>query len=222
MNFLKNKKILVSAGPTQEPIDPVRFISNKSSGKMGYAISDVLAENEAEVVLVSGPVCIRPHHSSINLISVNTAKEMYEVCIKEFASCDAAIMAAAVADYTIDKPANQKIKKNGDTLQLNLIRTKDILLQLGKNKKTNQVLAGFALETQNETQNAIKKVHKKNLDFIVLNSLNDKGAGFQHNTNKITIIDSNNNLTKFELKPKKEVAKDIVRHLNTCIKEKNV
>lgn len=217
MSILKNKKVLITAGPTFEAIDPVRFIGNRSSGKMGYAIAEVLANEGADVILVSGPVAIQTKHSNIKLISVESAAEMYDACHKHFASCTFAILTAAVADYTVADPSDIKIKKKSDRLSLELVKTKDILKSLGEIKQKNQTLIGFALETNNELENAKKKLVKKNLDFIILNSLQDKGAGFKHDTNKITIVDKHNKITTFELKAKTEVAKDIVVYLkNFC------
>jgi len=215
MTSLQNKKILITAGPTHEPIDPVRFIGNRSSGKMGYALAEELANRGAKVILVSGPVNISCTHSNIQLVKVNTAAEMYYACHQYFASCNIAILAAAVADFTIKNPATQKIKKKKDSNEmiLTLVKTKDILKSLGKIKTTQQLLVGFALETNNEKENALKKLKAKNLNFIVLNSLQDKGAGFAFDTNKITILDNNNKIAKFELKSKLEVAKDIANYL---------
>ncbi|MDL2315419.1 bifunctional phosphopantothenoylcysteine decarboxylase/phosphopantothenate--cysteine ligase CoaBC [Bacteroidales bacterium OttesenSCG-928-C19] len=219
IEYLKNsqelagKKILVTAGPTYEKIDSVRFIGNHSSGRMGFNLAEELAARGAEVVLVAGPVELKTNSSNIQRIDVVSAREMYEACMKNFSLCDAAILSAAVADYRPEKPAEQKIKKTADELNIKLVQTEDILASLGKEKKKGQVLVGFALETDNETENAIKKLQKKNLDFIVLNSLNDKGAGFGTETNKVTIIDKNEQLFSFPLKSKKEVAKDIVDHL---------
>jgi phosphopantothenoylcysteine decarboxylase / phosphopantothenate---cysteine ligase len=213
MNTLLGKKILVTAGPTYEPIDPVRFIGNRSSGKMGYAIAEQLAQHGAEVYLVSGPVNIKPKHKKIELFKVETAEEMYRMSLALFPGVDIAILAAAVADYTVKNPSDIKIKKDGDKLELVLEKTKDILKTLGSMKDENQILVGFALETNDEEKNALKKLKEKNADFIVLNSLQDSGAGFQHDTNKITILDKYNKSTKFELKPKQEVALDIVNYL---------
>ena len=214
---LKNKRILVTAGPTYESIDPVRFIGNFSSGKMGYAIAEELANQGADVELISGPVKIKTSHKNIRVTSVFSAEEMYENAVKLFPNCNAAIMNAAVADYTPKETANQKIKEKSANIQIELVPTKDIASELGKMKKQNQILIGFALETNNEIENAKNKIQKKNLDFIVLNSLNDSGAGFNHDTNKITIIDKNNNIENFELKSKTEVAQDIVSKLHKII-----
>lgn len=206
---LKGKKILITAGPTYEAIDPVRFIGNHSSGKMGFEIAKAAANAGAEVFLVSGPTHQSVKHSLIHVIPVVTADEMYNEANKCFTTCDVAILSAAVADYKPKNPADQKIKKQGDTLTLELVKTKDILASLGETK-TSQYLVGFALETENELENAKTKLKKKNLDLIVLNSLNDKGAGFKSETNKVTFIDKSENITNFDLKPKHEVAKDIV------------
>lgn len=206
---LKGKKILVTAGPTQESIDPVRYIGNHSTGKMGYAIANELAIRGALVTLVSGPVNLSTNEK-IDLVQVKTAQEMYDACMDIFPETDATIMAAAVADYTPEKISKHKIKKekSGDALQIQLKPTPDILLQLGKIKQ-KQILGGFALETDNEEENAIKKIKAKNLDFIVLNSLQDSGAGFSVDTNKITIIDNKQQFTRYSLKSKTEVAADI-------------
>lgn len=211
------KKILVTAGPTYEPIDPVRFIGNRSSGKMGYAIAEVLAEKGAEVVLISGPVAIHPKHSNIRLVKVETASEMYVACLAEFDQMEIGIYAAAVSDYTPKQVSESKIKKQENELVLELVKTKDILKEMGRIKKASQILVGFALETDNEEANAQEKVTKKNLDFVVLNSLNDQGAGFATDTNKITIIDKYNIITKFELKQKRKVAEDIIDYLTKFI-----
>jgi phosphopantothenoylcysteine decarboxylase/phosphopantothenate--cysteine ligase len=180
---------------------------------MGYAIAEELAHSGAEVILVSGPVNIMPVSSSIQLIKVTTAQEMHQACLANFSSCHAAIMCAAVADYRPLKSSDQKIKKEDKNLFLSLEKTPDILSDLGKMKKKDQILFGFALETDNELDNARLKIAKKNLDLIILNSLKDKGAGFQHDTNQVTFIDKNNNVRKFELKMKSEVAQDIVNEL---------
>jgi len=212
---LKGKNILVSAGPTYEPIDPVRFIGNHSSGKMGIALANALFNEGANVTLIKGP--IHPNEifieSAIRQIEVTTAAEMYEACINNFSGVDITIMAAAVADYSPVTKSEEKIKKSANTMTLSLKKTKDILKELGQLKTDKQLLIGFALETNNEMDNAIKKLKDKNLDFIILNSLNDAGAGFQTPTNKITIIDKNNNIEKFELKSKEEVAEDIINVL---------
>lgn len=209
---LAGKKVMITAGPTYEKIDPVRFIGNYSSGKMGYALAECCAERGAEVALISGPVSITAKHPNIRTISVESAEEMYQAATSEFASSDAAILCAAVADFTPETKAEQKIKREKDDLIIKLKPTQDIAAALGKLKKSNQVMVGFALETNDEEEHAKGKLERKNLDFIVLNSLNDKGAGFRHDTNKITIIDKEN-VIEFPLKNKKEVATDIINHL---------
>lgn len=211
---LTNKKVLITAGPTYEALDPVRFIGNHSSGKMGYALADAMAAQGAQVTLVSGPSAATISDPSINLVKVNSAQEMYEVCLNFFSETDVAILAAAVADYKPAHVADQKIKKKSESLTLELVKTQDIAAALGKLKKNGQFTVGFALETENEMENARKKLSAKNFDLIVLNSLNEAGAGFGHNTNKISIIDKQNNVRDFELKNKKDVAQDIV---NTII-----
>jgi phosphopantothenoylcysteine decarboxylase / phosphopantothenate---cysteine ligase len=210
---LLNRKILVSAGPTYEKIDPVRFIGNYSSGKMGYAIAEELAAQGAEVILVSGPVSVSTRKDHIKVISVESAEEMYQACVTYFPDCDGAVMTAAVADFTPANPVQVKTKRKKENLTIELKPTQDIAAALGSLKKENQILVGFALETHNEVVNAQKKLKKKNLDFIVLNSLNDAGAGFGVDTNKITIIEKGNKKQVFELKSKKEVAADIVEKM---------
>ncbi len=214
---LKSKKIIVTAGPTYESIDPVRFVGNYSSGKMGYAIAEELANNGANVILISGPVSLSPINSNITKIDVKSAQEMYDASIKYFENADGAIMAAAVADFTPVSSTDNKLKRGKNNLNLELKPTKDIAGELGRNKKHNQFLVGFALETNNEIENAKQKIVSKNLDFIVLNSLKDKGSGFQFDTNKITIIDKNNKIEKFELKLKTQVAKDIVNKVQSLM-----
>lgn len=211
---LHGKKILVTAGPTYEPIDPVRFIGNHSTGKMGYDIALAAAGLGAEVVLVSGPTHLRADHPLIKTVKVTTAHEMYEACHQVFDDVDIAIAAAAVADYRPSEVADQKIKKTESNLTLMLEKTEDILASLGK-KKSKQILVGFALETENETENAIAKIHKKNLDLVVLNSLRDPGAGFANATNKVTFIDKNLRIEPMELKSKEEVARDILNKILT-------
>ena len=206
---LKGKKILITAGPTYESIDPVRFIGNHSSGKMGFDIAFAAANLGASVILISGPTHLSANHSNINLIRVVSADEMYLECHKWFDDVDVAIAAAAVADYKPKTVAEQKIKKADYSLLIELDKTKDILASLGKIKK-NQFLIGFALETENEIENAKLKIQKKNLNLIVLNSLNDLGAGFGKPTNKITFIDKDFVIEPMELKSKEEVANDII------------
>lgn len=205
----QNKKILITAGPTYEPIDPVRFIGNRSTGKMGIAIAEAFAKQGAEVELVLGPTHLRPTHSSINCHLVETGAEMYAECLKYFNACDIAIMSAAVADYKPTNVANQKIKKSDAVITLALEKTTDILFELGKLKK-QQLLVGFALETENLIENATSKLNRKNLDLIVANYSSTAGEGFGFDTNKVIIIDRNNKMYNFELKQKEEVALDIV------------
>ncbi|MCB0460624.1 MAG: bifunctional phosphopantothenoylcysteine decarboxylase/phosphopantothenate--cysteine ligase CoaBC [Flavobacteriaceae bacterium] len=214
---LRNKKIMITAGPTYEAIDPVRFIGNHSSGKMGFELANTAAELGAEVTLISGPSCEKLQNNSIKRVDIVSAEDMYNAANSLYNDVDIAILAAAVADY---KPAivqAKKIKKEEQQLTIELTQTKDILASLGK-VKNNQFLVGFALETDNELENAKSKLRRKNLDMIILNSLNDKGAGFKSATNKITIIDAKEQVKEFELKTKKEVAADI---LNEIIKKIN-
>ena len=215
---LKGKRILINAGPTREPVDPVRFISNYSSGKMGIAIAEAASDYGAEVELVLGPVHLLPANTGIKITNVITAESMASACISLFPDCDIAILSAAVADFTPEKPEINKIKKNNKNFLLTLKATTDIAETLGKSKKPSQILVGFALETNDEINNATVKLNRKNLDFIVLNSLNEEGAGFEHDTNKITIIDRNNNIDKFELKSKDEAARDILNKIVSLIK----
>ncbi|MEA3503680.1 MAG: bifunctional phosphopantothenoylcysteine decarboxylase/phosphopantothenate--cysteine ligase CoaBC [Bacteroidota bacterium] len=204
------KKVLVSAGPTYENIDPVRFIGNYSSGKMGFAIAEKFALQGADVTLVAGQVSIDIKHPNINRIDITSAAEMFDVCTKHFDDTDICVMSAAVADYTVTNPAKEKIKKKADNLNLELKSTKDILKELGRKKTDKQLLVGFALETENLIKNAQKKLQNKNLDFIVLNSANEKDSGFGVDTNKVTIITNSDKIIKFELKTKSEVAADIL------------
>ena len=206
----KGKKVVVTAGPTYEKIDPVRFIGNYSSGKMGLAIAEELAGRGAEVVLVCGPVNLKTSHPAIRRVDVESAAQMYEVTSKEFVNSDVAVLSAAVADFTPKEKADHKIKRGKDDLLLELLPTKDIAAELGRIKTASQLLIGFALETNDEEINALSKMQRKNLDMIVLNSLNDKGAGFSVDTNKVTILDKAGDKTVYELKTKVEVAKDIV------------
>ncbi len=207
---LLNKHFLITAGPTYEKIDPVRFIGNYSSGKMGYAIANELVSCGAKVTLISGPVQIKNINPEIKIVKVESANQMYEQCLRIFPEVDGAVMCAAVADFTPESYSDIKIKRGKDDLVIQLKPTSDIAGGLGKIKTTKQILVGFALETNDGLTNAYLKLQRKNLDFIVLNSTQDAGAGFGVDTNKITIIDKDNNLTVFELKPKIEVAKDIV------------
>ncbi len=214
---LQGKRVLITAGPTYEKLDPVRFIGNYSSGKMGIAIAEECAERGAQVELVCGPVNIKTNHHNINRTDVESAEQMYQTATKLFPDIDAAILCAAVADFTPASVADNKIKREGNKLMLELTPTKDIAKALGQMKKQNQVMVGFALETNDEENHAKEKLKKKNLDFIVLNSLQDEGAGFQHNTNMVTFIDKDGK-TRFPLKSKRDVAKDIVNKLVTIIK----
>ncbi|MGF7076918.1 bifunctional phosphopantothenoylcysteine decarboxylase/phosphopantothenate--cysteine ligase CoaBC [Mucilaginibacter sp. 3215] len=206
---LAGHKILVTAGPTYEAIDPVRFIGNHSSGKMGFAIADELALMGADVTLVTGPTAQISKQQNIKRVNIISAAQMLEACLTAYGDAKACIMSAAVADYTPADVATQKIKKRDDDLRIELKKTTDILKTLGEAKREGQILVGFALETNDEEMNAITKLQKKNLDFIVLNSLNDAGAGFAGDTNKITIIDRELKKTTFDLKSKEAVARDI-------------
>lgn len=208
-NTLKGKRVLITSGPTYESIDPVRFIGNHSSGKMGLALAEEAAMRGASVTMVSGPSGLSAKHPSISEWKVRTADEMYQATESEFPDADIAIFAAAVSDYRPEKIAPQKIKKNDEQVVLKLVKNKDIALEMGKLKKEHQLTVGFALETEKEGINAQLKLKKKNLDLIVLNSLNDGGAGFSHDTNKITIFGSDDSGREFELKHKTQVAKDI-------------
>ena len=214
-NELSGKKILITAGPTYEKIDPVRFIGNHSSGKMGIAIAEEMKKRGGDVTLVLGPSNVQVN-GGIKTIHVTSAADMFAVCEKTFPEVDIAIMSAAVADYTPAHVAHEKIKKSENDLAVPLTKTKDILKTLGNLKTGNQVLVGFALETNNEKENALQKLHSKNADMIVLNSLQDAGAGFGHDTNKITIFDKTGKAYPFDIKSKKEVASDIV---NTIIQQ---
>ncbi|RMZ50899.1 bifunctional phosphopantothenoylcysteine decarboxylase/phosphopantothenate--cysteine ligase CoaBC [Flavobacteriaceae bacterium PRS1] len=209
---LNGKQVLITAGPTYEAIDPVRFIGNHSSGKMGFEIANAAANLGAKVVIISGPTHEKAEHSLITVIPVQSASDMYDAVHNHFNESDIAILSAAVADYKPKKVSSRKIKKKDSTLQLELEKTKDILESLGKIKQ-NKLLVGFALETNDELENAIKKLKSKNLDLIVLNSLNDKGAGFGVTTNKVTIINKNETITNYSLKSKTEVAKDIMNEI---------
>ena len=208
-NQLKGKRVLITAGPTYEKIDPVRFIGNYSSGKMGYALAEECAERGAEVELVSGPVSINLNRANIHITKVESAAQMYAAAVNAFPKTDIAILCAAVADFTPRETKDVKIKREKGDMAIQLVPTKDIAAELGRMKKESQFLVGFALETNDETNNAINKLKAKKLDFIVLNSLNDKGAGFSVDTNKITII-SDTSKYEYPLKPKREVAKDII------------
>ena len=212
-------KILITAGPTYERIDPVRYIGNYSSGKMGYAIADACADAGHEVTLVSGPVQIKPVNPNVMVVKVESAAQMLDAVMKYFSAADGAVLCAAVADFTPVYVADKKIKREGDNLVIELKPTADIAATVGKAKKDNQFLVGFALETNDEEAHAIDKMRRKNLDFIVLNSLNDKEACFGYDTNKITIIRNTGEMKRFPLKSKKLVALDILNEINSiCIK----
>jgi phosphopantothenoylcysteine decarboxylase/phosphopantothenate--cysteine ligase len=208
--IFRHKQVLITAGPTQEPIDPVRFISNHSSGKMGYAIARAFAYAGANVTLISGPTVQPLPDPTIRRVSVRSAREMYEATAEEFSKAHIVVLAAAVADYTPTQPADQKIKKKEAVFALEMTKTIDIAATLGKQKRPDQITVGFALETNDELTNAISKLRAKNFDFIVLNSLRDQGAGFGHDTNKITVIDKEERIYEFELKSKDKVAEDLL------------
>ncbi|MBK5196084.1 MAG: bifunctional phosphopantothenoylcysteine decarboxylase/phosphopantothenate--cysteine ligase CoaBC [Proteiniphilum sp.] len=210
-NDLSKKNILITAGPTYERIDPVRFIGNFSSGKMGFALAEECASRGAEVLLITGPTALSLSHPNIRRVDVESALDMYDAAVKAFPETDAAILSAAVADYRPAQWSEEKIKrKEGEEITITLTPNPDIAASLGEIKKPDQLIIGFALETGNEESNAIRKLEKKNFDFIVLNSLQDEGAGFGHDTNKVTILSRNGEKNSFELKTKKEVAKDII------------
>lgn len=211
---LKNKNIVITAGPTYEKIDPVRFIGNYSSGKMGFALAEVCAQKGANVKLIAGPVSLETKHPNISRIDVESANEMYEAAMDAFQDADAAILCAAVADYRPEFQAEDKIKREKEgEMTLHLVPNKDIAASLGEIKKDNQILVGFALETSDETKHAADKLKRKNLDFIVLNSLRDSGAGFRCDTNKISILTKEGEISEYPLKSKHEVAEDIVTKL---------
>lgn len=212
MPSLSGKSVLLTAGPTYEPLDPVRFIGNHSTGKMGYALARSFAEAGAKVCLISGPTQLHLEHPAVRVISVMTAQEMYEAALPYADQADILVFAAAVADYRPKEVSAVKLKKKEDQLFLELVRNVDIAATLGAAKKPGQLTVGFALETDHEEENARAKLQKKNLDLIVLNSLQDQGAGFKHDTNKITILDREKTLT-FDLKSKEEVARDIVAEI---------
>lgn len=215
---LTKKKIVITAGPTYEKIDPVRFIGNYSSGKMGFALAEECAARGADVTLIAGPVSLKVTHPAIRRIDVESAQEMYEAALREYPEADAAVMCAAVADYAPDHCSDVKIKRSGDDMVLRLRPNPDIAAALGKIKRPDQLLAGFALETDNEEENALLKLKRKNLDFIVLNSLQDSGAGFRCDTNKVTILTAGGVRTSFNVKLKREVASDIVSVLSGYMK----
>ncbi len=215
--FWQGRKVMISAGPTYEPIDPVRFIGNRSSGKMGYALAEALSARGADVTLISGPTSLeRP--KGVRFIAIESAAELLDAALKHFPGAEVAIMSAAVSDYTPAMVADKKIKKQAEEgLSLALNKTTDVLATLGKQKSASQTLVGFALETDNAVDNALSKLHRKNLDLIVLNTLEDKGAGFAGDNNKVTLINRKEELSTFPLKPKKEVALDILHAIEACI-----
>jgi phosphopantothenoylcysteine decarboxylase/phosphopantothenate--cysteine ligase len=219
-NELKGKKVLVTAGPTYEALDPVRFIGNHSSGKMGFALAEALCQKGASVHLITGPTTEKITNPSIQVTNVVSADEMYLATTNAFTNADIAVMSAAVADYKPETTSTNKIKKSNDTLELKLVKTKDILKALGDVKQPHQFLVGFALETNNEQANALEKLHRKNADLIVLNSLQDSQAGFGKDTNKVTIFDKSGNVFAFEAKSKKAVASDIVQTIIQQIHDK--
>lgn len=219
LGSLTQKKIVITAGPTYEKIDPVRFIGNYSSGKMGFALAEACAAQGAQVTLIAGPVSLSTTHPGIRRIDVESAEEMYQAAVRTFPDSDAAILCAAVADYRPEVQSDEKIKreKTGD-ITMHLVPNPDIAAALGKMKQAGQRLVGFALETTNEVAYATEKLERKNLDFIVLNSLKDKGAGFRCDTNKVSILEANGKLTEYPVKPKNEVAGDIVEKLASLLK----
>ena len=209
---LEGKKVLISAGPTIEQLDPVRYISNHSSGKMGYSLAETALSLGAEVKLISGPTNQSISSENIKIVHIKTGNELLEAIRNDYNNSDIVIMAAAVSDYKPIEFSEKKIKKDNNELNIKFEKTTDILFELGQNKK-NQILVGFALENNNELSNAINKLEKKNLDLIVLNSLNDEGAGFGYDTNKITVVDCSGNVTPYKLKKKNEVADDVFKHI---------
>lgn len=219
--ILAGKTVLLTAGPTFEPIDPVRFIGNRSSGKMGIALAEEATRRGAQVTLILGPTHLRAPEATFKVIRVETAQQMYDAALGHFESCDVAIFAAAVADFRPVSAASKKIKKQAGNqgLTLELTETPDIAAALGARKRAGQIMVGFALETNDETQNAFSKLQRKRFDFIVLNSLNDAGAGFQHDTNKISILRQDNSVRDFELKPKLAVAADILDEVEAALKQ---
>ena len=224
MNFmnspsLKNKKILITAGPTREGIDPVRYISNHSTGKMGYALAESCLKQGAKVFLISGTVHIQLIHPKLKIVKVNSASEMYLACCRFFEEVDIAVFAAAVADYRPHQIASQKIKKDQDTFSIRMVKNIDIAFEFGKIKRPDQLSIGFALETEDELKNATGKLDRKNFDMVVLNSMNDAEAGFGFDTNQISIIKKDITRKSFPLKSKMEVAEDIISEIVLCIDE---
>lgn len=214
---LAGKKVLLTAGPTYEKIDPVRFIGNYSTGKMGFALAEEFADRGAEVILVAGPVSLKTSHSAIQRIDVESASQMYEKVMEHFAGCDVVVSCAAVADFSPVQQVGQKLKRGKENLTLELLPTPDIAAALGEKKQSGQFLVGFALETNDETCNALQKLHKKNLDLIILNSLRDANACFGYDTNKVTMIDREEKQYHYELKSKQAVARDIVDRIVSMI-----
>lgn len=214
-SILRGKQVLITGGPTYEAIDPVRFIGNHSSGKTGILLADECAKRGAQVTLVTGPTKYKVQDPTIKVVSVQSAQEMFDAVERSWLASDVGIFSAAVADYRPANPADEKIKKNDEELSISLVKNPDILMWAGQNKKTAQYLVGFALETENEEANGFKKLEKKNLDLLVLNSLRDEGAGFGHDTNKVSFLQANNKITSFELKDKSAVMKDIVDAIET-------
>ncbi len=213
INFYTNKNILVTAGPTYEAIDPVRFIGNASSGKMGYALAEAFAEKGANVTLISGPTNLKAVHSNIQTISVTAAAEMFSAVQSQFEKTQIFVMAAAVADYTPTIQSKEKIKKSSNEMNVELTKTIDILKYIGEHKSIDQISVGFALETENELSNAQSKLKSKNADLIILNSLKDEGAGFNGDQNKVTMLDKHGLVEEYELKPKNKVAADILQKI---------
>ena len=216
-SLLKNKKVLITAGPTREAIDPVRYISNHSTGKMGYAIAQKFLSHGAKVFLVSGPVNLKPEHPNLKLVNVNSANEMYLACCHFFEAVDIAIFAAAVADYRPEKIAEQKIKKDELSFTIKMVKNIDIAYEFGKVKSANQISVGFALETNDELKHAMGKLVKKNFDMVIMNSMNDANATFGFDTNKVTIVRNDFTRREFSLKNKTEVAQDIVNEVAEII-----
>jgi phosphopantothenoylcysteine decarboxylase/phosphopantothenate--cysteine ligase len=219
-HLLKDKKILITAGPTREAIDPVRYISNHSSGKMGYALAEAFLKQGARVILVSGPVALNLVHHNLEILKVNTAMDMYLACCRYFEVANIAVFAAAVADYRPARIATQKIKKEQNSFAISMVKNVDIAYEFGKIKAENQVSVGFALETNDEWAHALGKLSRKNLDMVVLNSMNGEQSPFGYDSNKIQIIRRDLSEKKFALKPKKEVARDIVFEIQELLKVK--
>ena len=219
-NTFKNTKVLITAGPTREAIDPVRYISNHSTGKMGYAIAESFLNQGAKVILVSGPVSLKINHPDLELVKVNSAMDMYLACCHYFEEVDIAVFAAAVADYRPARVATQKIKKEDDSFTISMVKNVDIAFEFGQIKKMHQLSIGFALETHDEMLHAKRKLDKKHLDMVVLNSMNDEQAGFGYDSNKIHIIKQNYTRKSFPLKHKSEVAEDILQEIRKILNER--